>query len=688
MRIGMSAVGLPTLATATDEVLAQLKEHRVVAVEGPPASGKSTVLRGVAKRISEDHQSSVFLSVRRIFGSFAGRGSQQLLADDAASVLLASAGAQLDHDGRLMGLVRNPARSWRDKLDAVRQQASRSRAVFVIDEVPSFDHRERSMGSLFEQRTFELLESIRSTDHTKLVFSSSSPVFLAARVQIPASSPVEAILSRDRWNGLGDSAQRLLSFHQGAPEAPGLGTFSPLQLRLAVALVHLGESVEDLVLAPSSIHALIERLFARLEKKAVPIRKLLGRLSLVRVPFRSELIDVLGGGQPLAPNERRLLEACLLYGSPDQLHLHELLRAAATRYGWAGLRSPETHRRLGEYHRRQFKVAQDAADLVTATVHELELVHHLTEAGDGAALDDAHVYFADQYDALGKALSLRKRYAPAVQAYERALAHAPDDWYAHHYRAFNWDVQGLEAAKVAEGYERAVALEPAHLWNHSRVICFYLTQARSEMARRCWNRFRKLPSLEVIADDARLYESVHKHVARLLLDRGYLEFAREVLADIPTRLQRELPWVRALRYLHDRLAEAEANNVVFPTSIDPAERWTRPHTVGRNLLGKVDRWQPGRIASVSEDSVHIRVARRAEGPVEYGWADLDLATFQQTWGLSTAHLGAGSFVELIWFTEGQTLMGTHAPKDDPIPDLPSLWPAPDRYIGRAALARP
>jgi hypothetical protein len=216
--------------------------------------------------------------------------------------------------------------------------------------------------------------------------------------------------------------------------------------------------------------------------------------------------------------------------------------------------------------------------------HELEEVHHLTEAGDAGALLSRSLWFVDQYNALGKALSQMASRAPrgeppeealrrqAIQAYERALAHDASDAYAHHYIAYNLDILAADPARAEREYVVARDLEPTHAWYHSRYIRFLITTAWMTEARAAWERaFDGLGGAPRPLD----YEELHGQVARLLLHRGELDFAREVLEDVPEE-QRASPFWGALHRLLVYLEEERDELLVFPPGLSLPERWAKP----------------------------------------------------------------------------------------------------------------
>jgi hypothetical protein len=195
----------------------------------------------------------------------------------------------------------------------------------------------------------------------------------------------------------------------------------------------------------------------------------------MRTPFDEATLDELLG-DTRAPG-RGLVRDALLFRADDGFVVPELLaRIARERVHTLGLAELKRahlvavgfHERCFAQHARRVS-GSPVVDLRAVKRHEMEIVHHLTEAGDADAVFARSVYFVEQYDKLGKTLSIRGVRASkpallrqAVAAYDHALAHDPDDAYAHHYRACNLDVLADDPAPVEAGYRPALALRPDH----------------------------------------------------------------------------------------------------------------------------------------------------------------------------------------------------------------------------------
>jgi tetratricopeptide (TPR) repeat protein len=325
--------------------------------------------------------------------------------------------------------------------------------------------------------------------------------------------------------------------------------------------------------------------------------------------------------------------------------------------------------------------------VVAAIRHEMEEVHHLTHAGDASALLARSLYFVEQYDALGKVMGKRgvDEHAPAllrhaVKAYERALEHDADDSYAHHYLAFNLDVLAEDPPRVEAEYREALRLRSDHVWYHGRLIPFLITRGREREARAAWDD--ALRQLDGQREFGWLYREMHRPLARLLLHRGRIEFARQVLADVPDQLG--TPWLRAMQGLLRELTDAEADLLVFPPTISADARWNGPHLVRSDEeREQLKKWMPGRIEEVTEKEVLVRYAESTE---KYGRLPYRIGEFRKACRDAVPVIPpAGTFVEILEFRT-TSVIRCHPPFSIDR-EIPKPFPPPDRYLPRGP-ARP
>lgn len=656
----------------------------MVALDGPPMAGKSTVLRALAERLDGRTVLTLDIPLQRSAPQRFGFGG---IADDAAGVVLASAAAQLRSiEPRLPDVIIAPDRSWDDKVEAVRaavESAANAGGCTLLVDGPIPSEMDSAFASIFSLHTKELLRTLLTTPKVSCVLARGGSLGATRRVAVKPVAVPSVVLDPGQWNGLGPSADLLGRASSDAP----LSDYSPLELRLAVAAIHAGESPARLAAERPRTRQLVHMLFERLGEAGTELRRVLGRLAVLRTDFPTELLEAAGAGV-LDDAARNILEHAVLFGEGNARRLHETFAREAALRGWLTSRELERfHRIAADHHRERFHSATEFDDVPAALRHEMEVFHHLSEAGDVGAIEQARCFFAAQFDALGKSLSLKRKYDAAVACYERSLERSPDDWYAHHYLAWNLDVQGKEATRVENGYLRARELARGHVWHHGRLICFYVTRSRTDSAEQAWRRARSWFGFRDEEADERFYKELHRPLARLLLHRGQLDFAGEVLDDVPASLRSDLSWFDALDRKRVGLEEAELEQVVFPPHIPVAERWEGPHLViGAQLAGTVTHWLPGRISAIDGSSVHIRVAERdPDGSVAFGWHDYTRKAFDRLCRYARKlPIPAGTFLEIV--TVGEDVYIFLHPPSRADTALPALFPRPDRYLRRASRA--
>ncbi len=652
---------LPGLQTAAASVCAQLQQGEPrVTLYGRASSGKSSTMALIGDQLRSQGW-SVY-------------PTQMTHDDDGGPVALATLAALVAPPAR--DQVLDLDRPWHLKVDLLIDHLTPpdgQRAVILLDDPwipPAF-----ASPSMFAERSLDLLDRLERAPRLCVVRSMTDRPSRGQLVELPAAAEPRAVLAPQRWEGsaLAETAAMLL-----ASGHPALARLTPVELRLAVALVSAGRPLDEALRLASSGPRALPR--AAIESMgSATLRGAIARMGVMRTPFDDATFDVLAAG--LGAQERALVEQAILFRTDEGLVLPELLTGQLREYRDSVVNAEQqsAHRVAARFHERQFDIARARRDVPAATRHEMEIIHHLTAAGDAEAVLSRSVHFVEQYDALGKSLSVRglrsgdeASLGLAVQAYERAIEHDPGDAYAHHYRAYNLDILARDASAAEAGYRRALDLQRDHPWHHCRLITFLLTRSRVREAQSAWDG--ALRQLDGVRRHAWLFRELHRPVARLLLHRGRLEFARLVLEDVPASL--DLDWRDALLGLLVQLEEAQADSLVFPAHIAHADRWSGPHL----LLSPDERvldWRPGRIEHANGEVViryqeqDGRLGRRTFSAPDFRTA---CATARKTMP------AAGTFVELIRF-EGEA--------DDeircyPISQisraLPQPFPPPDRYL--------
>ena len=663
-------IALPGVTEARDQVLRHLRDGKsMVAITGAAGAGKSATLKSIRSLGNTlPWTTTVFVTPPR--------------ADDAGPIALLEAAAQLGApQSALMQLVRDIDRPWADKVDAVVSEltAKADKTLLLLDDPFSVDSGFYSSSLGLRADTLE--KTIAGIPGLHTVVATSRPMAFARanEVRVRTTCNAAEVLEPSTWGSLAPFASAL------AAEGSSLPALSPLELRLRVALVALGSPPKKAATVGGGVRNLVDRLFALFPpNRPGALKEFLGKLALVRTPFEETLLKTLGASA-LEETEYQIVRSALLFGDSGQLQLHEAIVREANEREWIrGAARRDAHELLAKVHETNFEKCHSASQSAPAIRQEAEVIHHLTEAGDVQGLLAKAVYFIEQYNALGRVLSVDRRYADAASVYERSLAHDPNDDYANHYLAYNLDVLAAQPARVESHFQRALEQRPEHPWYWTRFINFLITRGRTSEARRQWEN--ALEALASSRDDERFFRELHGEVARLLLHRGQTAFSSEVLDDITPGIA-ERPWASSLRLLLVQLQEAARDEVVFPPHVDARTRWDSPHLLLPNEEpSAVTLWMPGRVASVDDAGVHIRVGRATGTEVEYGWIDLSEEAFSSRFhsGVPGRPLPAGSFIELLTFASGTDVIRVHTRSREALPDLPPLFPHPDRYIRRAS----
>ena len=628
----LAPLALPGLEDAARKVCAYLEDdERRVTLYGRASSGKSSTMGLIAKQLGDRHW-----DVHR---------TQMTHDDDAGPIALATLAAGVSLEVRQQAL--DIALTWKQKVDVLVQALApdRDRRVAILVDDPWLGSPDDAP-SMFAEHSADLLDRLERVPQLALVLSMSDRPLRGTVVDLPVAADPQAVLSADRWQSspCHDAAARIR-----ASGYPRLDRMSPVELRLAVALTAKGMSAGNaLQHAASGPRGLVRAVIESLGNAR--LRQALLRLSIMRTPFDEATFDELLG--MVSTGERALVLDTLLFRTNEGLVVPELVlheaRERLQTLSAAALTA--AHRTAAAFHERQFGAATNEDDVAGATRHEMEVIHHLTEAGDAAAVLGRSIGFVEQYDKLGKTLSIRgvrahqrKWLSLAVQAYARALIHDPEDAYAHHYRAYNLDILASQADAVEQDYRRALELRSDHVWHHGRLICFLVTCGRAIEAHDAWDEALRV--LDGVRRHSWLFRELHRPVARLLLHRGRLDFAREVLADVPEPMGGT--WLTPMTTLLAQLSEAEVDQLVFPASVVPAQRWGGPHLlISEEERTRLVRWMPGRIERANGEIV----IRCAESSTKFLRRTLSHEKFRAACpGAPPAIPPAGTFLELLRF---------------------------------------
>ncbi len=649
----------------------------LVRISGGETAGKSALLRELYSKLGDSDKKPILVSPP----------AKEL---DAGPVALLQLGVGLKQhgviDGRLDDLTSHEL-SWAEKLARAQgwlaEFAGREDGVLLLDEPLEWPSR-AGEELRFCKPADDVAQMLFNQGRLQRVVAGRIPTYLHYDHSQPAELGGDRehwLTSAEQWGQVAGAAAEL------AEQGRRLEGLTPLAIRLLVALQALGEygRLRPLLSRPISRRRISTELRQALGARAdrERIRKCWARMALVRGALDDDLLAILGLAE-LDAQERDLVRCCLLYSERDRLFMHESLRRDATRRGWLQedeLRS--THRRLAAHYREAFRGSD------RELVGEAEAYHHAMSTGDADFVCGFREFFVEQLDALGKVLSYEmKQYATAVTVYERAIRWDPEDDYAHHYLAYNLDVEGRQAARVERHYEKALELETANAYWHSRWITFLITRSRLAEARQAWDDALDALELPDAHRDGWIYEKFHIWVARLLIHRGQLDFARDVLDAIPVTVRSTHLGMQALARRLEALFEAQRVAAVFPLWLDPREAWTNgPHLAARR--DDDDRplrdWRAGRVDAVAEGEVHLIVAAapvEQDGKPTYTSMTLAGAEFDRLSRDDRAgQLEPGKFIEIVWYHgRDDPIIRVHQKSHYRDDELPRLFPDPGRYL--------
>ncbi len=291
-------------------------------------------------------------------------------------------------------------------------------------------------------------------------------------------------------------------------------------------------------------------------------------VSLTSTTYGSRPCRAYQSGQPklagdLDADLRFIAEELLLTRIEGGYELHPVLAQSINARKVLGTEYRDVQQHLTRYY------LGDKACLVDAT----EAFFHATEAGDDALVSQAQPFFIEQLHLRGRSLSKQKRHSDAAEVFRQVVELDPDDDYAHHYRAFNLDWIAEDQPTIEVEYQRAIDLNPRHPWWHSRWINYLITVGKTTDARIAFANATEALQEAMESHPEYVYRSLHSWVAALLLHRGQLDFARQVLDRVPQDVRGEHRGFVALGEKLAAMEEARRGRGVFPLSVPASQHW-------------------------------------------------------------------------------------------------------------------
>jgi tetratricopeptide (TPR) repeat protein len=574
-------------------------------IEGPPTAGKSALLRGLSEELARHGVQAVTVA-------------PPAHALDAGPLALVEVGAGMKDAGLLNGeteFLRDQERPLADKIDKVRTWISDHQAglVLLCDEPAAWPDSSEQSGHFAERARLVIHEVVRDSQCRRII-TGDSPEGMRFResIRIPAASDPQGFLcDAAAWGELSHEASDLAELSR-----VGLSLFSPLELRLLVAHIAVtsAAAVEEwLPTVPRSRRLISERLIDALDEDS-RFRDLLAvwsSLALVRRPLSEELLGRLSHG--LRGQSHAILRHCLLFPSGQTFVLHDTLRRDIRSRLGADTRPPRSELRDLAEHYGVLRARDERAETGKALLDAMEASYYAARAGAADLMLDG-AFFVDQLDLLGKSLSYDfNDFDGAVRVFRRAIEVDKDDDYAHHYLAYNLDRCGAAPNSVEAHYCRAIELNARHPWWRARYVRFLIAHGRSDDARAAWDDALDALGLPDVEASTRLYETLHGWVARALLERGQLQFAATVLADVPYHARTESPSLTALIRRLRALEIADRDGAFVPSQYLMDEWWHQgPFLLQRripddNVELLLRRWLAGRVELIDGDEVELRV---------------------------------------------------------------------------------
>lgn len=685
-------------AVTRSEDAANLSRH-VWLIRGAATAGKTAVLEAVRDYLTVETDLTP-IHVAPPLGAL-DTGPQALV--DIALGLLAGGRVEAEQ----LEPIANPGMEWVDKLTTVRRWLIDAQPVVLLCEEPNAwtasdtSHFNRRAGEVVElvldgtgsqavvTSTHGIPAGIKALDEWPLTAQSDPATMFAERRLAPFSAVTSVLLDR-------------------APAE--LKKLSSLDLRLLVAYGVVTSPEQAVQVVRTTVRRPIADYLLQHLATSTDTKDIFGvweRLALARRPFTKGLLEAVDFFK-LGNADRDFIERLLLVTRDGRLVVHNSLRTDARRLRRSrdddpcGDRMREAHHALSDFYLGELKGRSLPEQIPSA----MEAFHHATRAVGGDHRDSRLekspvVYFTDQLNMLGYIYSTRfDDYERAAEIYSEVLRYAAEhadgpenaslrEPYAAHYRAFNLDVLGEEPREVEALYQASLISHPNNAVWRARFICFLIVLGRLDDARMAW--LDAVQSLFPADSEPNVedYRALHVPVVVAALSRGYLEFAGDVIDDVPRHLTfSDLDTLRRrveIRHVADLFGSIRPDASLH-------DRWWlhAPASLAQPLRdAPLRRWMAGRVVAVEDDIVALHAAE-----VEVGEDGMEserprLATVRlarpqfEEWSQDHRAPVIDDYVEIGIYGDGDAaavrIDYPHAP------DVPDVFPAtldPDRYLRR------
>jgi len=649
-------------------------QRRIVKVYGGVGLGKSSLL-GALKLVLRDRGkipilvsptfAEVDTAAEAIVQIFDGLDSYGILGDEREK-------------------VKDPSRPFQDKVDvALRIISEHADTVVLLCDEPD----EWAIRSKRDQLFY-----VRDNKHSRSLSYQVRNDFECAKVLAerylegePEYAPIylrpaSSVASSGEITDFADELGFLLSHNSGLKEQRSF-----FHLRLLAALRAAGDDSGNLVWANDNLLAGYFVKFLKAQQLLDNLLKLAASLALVRGEISEDLLEHLGINQGLSDLEQRLIRHGLLSTAGAGVYTtHPLLKSAIS---GAGLLTPKAtmlaHARIAQFHESHLNALRDRNQ--AALLVEYHGYDQNARAGF-ASIERVSHFFVSQLHVWGRCLSRDlKLHEQAAKVFNIAISEDPLDDYGHHYKAYNLDYIAKNEDASEIHYRKAIEFNARHPWYWSRWINFLITTGRMKEARQEWTFAGNALSSPDNCDDE-TFSNLHFWVAQLLVHRAQLDFASQILDEVPGRIRQTEAQFVELDQLLESLKIARDERAVFPAYIDPQDYWSEyPHLrqpiqwKGRSLTefnsARIERWH--------DDTVDLVVGKRENEEVRYGLFTFTHDEIRQALGDAVWHRREEiQFVELCFYGEDNAMRMDAYPTERPFESaMPRLDPPnPNRYL--------
>lgn len=580
--------------------------------------------------------------------------------------------------------VKDPSRPFQDKVEiASRIIDQHSDTVVLLCDEPNEWAIRSKRDQLFYVRdnkhSRSLSNQVRTDFRCAKVLAERYPEDKSEDALIylrPASSNIAASEITD----FSDELEFLQSHNPGLKDERSF-----FRLRLLAALRAAGDDSGNVVWSNDNLLAAYFVKFLKDQQLTDKLLQFAAKLALVRGEISEDLLMHLGINQGLSDLEQRLIrQGFLSAAGVGVFSMHPLLKSAISS---AMLLTPaatmQSHARIAQFHESQLNSLRSSNK--AALLAEYRGYDQNARAGL-ASIERVSHFFVSQLHVWGRCLSRDlKQHEQAAQVFDIAIGEDPLDDYGHHYKAYNLDYIAKDENASETHYCKAIELNARHPWYWSRWINFLITTGRMKEARQEWTFAGNALSSPDNCDDE-TFSNLHFWIAQLLVHRAQLDFASQIMDEVPDHVRKAEAQFVELDQLLESLKIARDERAVFPAYIDPQDYWSEyPHLrqpiqwQGKSLTeffsARVEKWK--------DDTVDLVVGKRENEEVRYGAFTFTHEEFRQA--LEDAvwqRRNEIQFVELCFYGEKHKMRIDVYPSERPNESaMPRLDPPnPNRYL--------